>query len=79
MTAGTAPVRVLIVDDEPAILRFLRVGLGSQLDFIGAYEKLLEYVSDEHGHLACGTGTLVVKAVGGEKRGVPGRRKSSRN
>jgi two-component system KDP operon response regulator KdpE len=30
MTAGTAPVRVLIVDDEPAILRFLRVGLGSQ-------------------------------------------------
>jgi two-component system, OmpR family, KDP operon response regulator KdpE len=30
MTAGTAPVRVLVVDDEPAILRFLRVGLGSQ-------------------------------------------------
>ena len=24
------PVRVLIVDDEPAILRFLRAGLGSQ-------------------------------------------------
>jgi two-component system KDP operon response regulator KdpE len=30
MTAGTARVRVLVVDDEPAILRFLRVGLGSQ-------------------------------------------------
>ena len=30
MTTGTAPVRVLVVDDEPAILRFLRVGLGSQ-------------------------------------------------
>ena len=30
MTAGTGPVRVLVVDDEPAILRFLRVGLGSQ-------------------------------------------------
>ena len=30
MTAATAPVRVLVVDDEPAILRFLRAGLGSQ-------------------------------------------------
>jgi two-component system, OmpR family, KDP operon response regulator KdpE len=30
MTTGTAPVRILLVDDEPAILRFLRVGLGSQ-------------------------------------------------
>ena len=30
MTAGTAPDRILVVDDEPAILRFLRAGLGSQ-------------------------------------------------
>jgi two-component system, OmpR family, KDP operon response regulator KdpE len=30
VTAGAAPVRILVVDDEPAILRFLRVGLGSQ-------------------------------------------------
>lgn len=30
MTTGAAPIRVLVVDDEPAILRFLRAGLGSQ-------------------------------------------------
>ncbi len=30
MTAGSGPLRILIVDDEPAILRFLRVGLGNQ-------------------------------------------------
>jgi two-component system, OmpR family, KDP operon response regulator KdpE len=30
MTDSSAPVRVLVVDDEPAILRFLRAGLGSQ-------------------------------------------------
>jgi two-component system KDP operon response regulator KdpE len=30
MTAGTNPVRVLVVDDEPAILRFLRTGLTAQ-------------------------------------------------
>lgn len=30
MSTGTAPVRILAVDDEPAILRFLRAGLGSQ-------------------------------------------------
>ena len=30
MTGGSGPVRVLVVDDEPAILRFLRAGLGSQ-------------------------------------------------
>jgi len=29
VTGGAGPVRVLIVDDEPAILRFLRAGLGS--------------------------------------------------
>jgi two-component system, OmpR family, KDP operon response regulator KdpE len=28
MTAGSGPLRILVVDDEPAILRFLRVGLG---------------------------------------------------
>lgn len=30
MTAGSGPTRILVVDDEPAILRFLRAGLGSQ-------------------------------------------------
>lgn len=30
MTAGALPLRVLIVDDEPAILRFLRTGLTAQ-------------------------------------------------
>lgn len=30
MSGSAAPVRVLVVDDEPAILRFLRVGLASQ-------------------------------------------------
>jgi two-component system, OmpR family, KDP operon response regulator KdpE len=30
MTTQRGPVRILVVDDEPAILRFLRVGLGSQ-------------------------------------------------
>ena len=30
MTEGAGPLRVLVVDDEPAILRFLRAGLGSQ-------------------------------------------------
>jgi two-component system KDP operon response regulator KdpE len=30
MNARTGPIRVLVVDDEPAILRFLRAGLSSQ-------------------------------------------------
>lgn len=30
MTEGAGPLRILVVDDEPAILRFLRAGLGSQ-------------------------------------------------
>jgi two-component system KDP operon response regulator KdpE len=30
MSAGSGPLRVLVVDDEPAIRRFLRAGLGSQ-------------------------------------------------
>ncbi len=30
MTPGTGPLRILVVDDEPAILRFLRTGLGAQ-------------------------------------------------
>ena len=30
MMEGSSPLRILIVDDEPAILRFLRAGLGSQ-------------------------------------------------
>ena len=30
MTEGAGPLRILVVDDEPAILRFLRAGLASQ-------------------------------------------------
>lgn len=30
MTVGASPLRVLVVDDEPAILRFLRTGLTAQ-------------------------------------------------
>src|SRR3978361_1841444 len=30
MSSGSAPLRVLVVDDEPAIRRFLRAGLASQ-------------------------------------------------
>ena len=30
MSAGAGPLRVLVVDDEPAIRRFLRAGLSSQ-------------------------------------------------
>jgi two-component system KDP operon response regulator KdpE len=30
VTEGAGPIRILVVDDEPAILRFLRAGLGSQ-------------------------------------------------
>ena len=30
MTVGASPLRVLVVDDEPAILRFLRTGLATQ-------------------------------------------------
>ena len=30
MSAGAGPLRVLVVDDEPAIRRFLRAGLTSQ-------------------------------------------------
>jgi two-component system KDP operon response regulator KdpE len=30
VTEGAGPLRILVVDDEPAILRFLRAGLGSQ-------------------------------------------------
>ena len=30
MTAGAGPMRILVVDDEPAIRRFLRAGLGAQ-------------------------------------------------
>jgi two-component system KDP operon response regulator KdpE len=30
VTEGAGPLRILVVDDEPAIMRFLRAGLGSQ-------------------------------------------------
>jgi two-component system KDP operon response regulator KdpE len=39
MTAGAAPMRVLVVDDEPAIRRFLRAGLGAQGYVITEVEK----------------------------------------
>jgi two-component system KDP operon response regulator KdpE len=35
LTSGSGPLRILIVDDEPAILRFLRAGLGSQGYVVG--------------------------------------------
>ena len=30
MIPGAAPLKILVVDDEPAIVRFLRTGLGGQ-------------------------------------------------
>ena len=30
MSAGAGPLRVLVVDDEPAIRRFLRAGLAAR-------------------------------------------------
>jgi len=39
MTAGAAPMRVLVVDDEPAIRRFLRAGLGAQGYIITEVDK----------------------------------------
>ncbi len=35
MTTGAGPLRVLVVDDEPAILRFLRAGLATQGYVVG--------------------------------------------
>lgn len=48
MTASANPLRVLIVDDEPAILRFLRAGLTAQgfvVSEIGAGRPAIESVA----------------------------------
>ena len=39
MTEGSNPLRVLVVDDEPAIRRFLRAGLGSQGYIVSELEE----------------------------------------
>jgi two-component system KDP operon response regulator KdpE len=44
MTAGAGPLRILVVDDEPAIRRFLRAGLGAQGYLISELETGLPAV-----------------------------------
>jgi two-component system, OmpR family, KDP operon response regulator KdpE len=44
MTAGSGPLRVLVVDDEPAIRRFLRAGLSSQGYVVSELEEGLPAV-----------------------------------
>ncbi len=44
MTTGTGPLRVLVVDDEPAIRRFLRAGLSSQGYVVTEVEEGLQAV-----------------------------------
>ena len=44
MTTGTGPLRVLVVDDEPAIRRFLRAGLSSQGYIVSEIEEGLPAV-----------------------------------
>ena len=44
MSAGAGPLRVLVVDDEPAIRRFLRAGLSSQGYIVGELEEGLPAV-----------------------------------
>ncbi|WP_428485479.1 response regulator [Rhodopila sp.] len=44
MTTGTGPLRVLVVDDEPAIRRFLRAGLSSQGYIVSELENGLPAV-----------------------------------
>jgi two-component system KDP operon response regulator KdpE len=39
MSLGSGPLRVLVVDDEPAIRRFLRAGLGSQGYVVSELER----------------------------------------
>ena len=44
MTTGAGPLRVLVVDDEPAIRRFLRAGLASQGYVVSELEEGLPAV-----------------------------------
>ena len=44
MSTGTGPLRVLVVDDEPAIRRFLRAGLSSQGYVVSEFETGLPVV-----------------------------------
>jgi two-component system KDP operon response regulator KdpE len=44
MSAGAGPLRVLVVDDEPAIRRFLRAGLSSQGYIVSELEEGLPAV-----------------------------------
>ena len=44
MTTGAGPLRVLVVDDEPAIRRFLRAGLSSQGYVVNELEEGLPAV-----------------------------------
>ena len=44
MSTGTGPLRVLVVDDEPAIRRFLRAGLSSQGYVVSELEEGLPAV-----------------------------------
>ncbi len=44
MSGGAGPLRVLVVDDEPAIRRFLRVGLSSQGYIVNELEEGLPAV-----------------------------------
>jgi two-component system KDP operon response regulator KdpE len=48
MTAGAGPLRILVVDDEPAIRRFLRAGLGAQGYLISELETGLPVVDVVH-------------------------------
>lgn len=48
MTAGAGPLRILVVDDEPAIRRFLRAGLGAQGYLITELETGLPAVDVVH-------------------------------
>ncbi len=60
MTSDARPLRILVVDDEPAILRFLRVGLTAQ-------GYIVTEVSDGHGALDAarrGATDLVVLDLG---------------
>ena len=48
MTAGAGPLRILVVDDEPAIRRFLRAGLGAQGYLISELETGLPAIDVVH-------------------------------
>ncbi len=62
---GSGPLRILVVDDEPAILRFLRVGLGGQ-----------GYRGQRSGERTIGTGcgATAPRRSGGARSGAAGHR-----